>query len=210
MVIPSLHFFFFFPPYGHIQGMWKVLDQGLNPYLRQHQILDILTHSTGPGIKLCLLGNPSCCSWIPNPLHLSKNSQPSFLLLFQSLTFSIWKFSGKGSNWIQLPAYTTSIATAMQDPSRICDLHHSSQLCWILNPLSKARDRTLNFIITSQIVSDELLWELPQPSFLILPHQEFVKNLIWIFNKYLWCPQMPALFYRAVHSREYQKKKSLL
>ena len=36
----------------------------------------------------------------------------------------------------QLPAYTT--ATAMQDPSHVCNLHHSSQQCWILNPLSEA------------------------------------------------------------------------
>ena len=41
---------------------------------------------------------------------------------------------------LQLPAYTT--ATAMWDPSRVCDLHHSSQQRWVLNPLSEARDRT--------------------------------------------------------------------
>ena len=33
-------------------------------------------------------------------------------------------------------------ATATQDPSRICDLHHSLQQRGILNPLSKAKDRT--------------------------------------------------------------------
>ena len=33
---------------------------------------------------------------------------------------------------LQLPAYATS--TAMQDPNHICDLHHSSQQCQILNP----------------------------------------------------------------------------
>ena len=38
---------------------------------------------------------------------------------------------------LQLLAYT--MATAMQDPSHICDLHHSSRQCWILNPLSEAR-----------------------------------------------------------------------
>ena len=38
---------------------------------------------------------------------------------------------------LQLPAYVT--ATATRDPSLICDLHHSSWHCWILNPLSKAR-----------------------------------------------------------------------
>ena len=39
---------------------------------------------------------------------------------------------------LQLPAYTT--ATAKQDPSHICNLHHSSWQCWILNPLNEARD----------------------------------------------------------------------
>ena len=34
------------------------------------------------------------------------------------------------------PAY--AIATAMWDPSHVCDLHHGSQQCWILNPLNKA------------------------------------------------------------------------
>ena len=41
---------------------------------------------------------------------------------------------------LQLLAYTTAIAT--QDLSRVCNLHHSSQQRQILNPLSKARDRT--------------------------------------------------------------------
>ena len=38
----------------------------------------------------------------------------------------------------RLPAYAT--ATATPDPSLICDLRHSLQQCWILNPLSEARD----------------------------------------------------------------------
>ena len=41
---------------------------------------------------------------------------------------------------LQLPAYTT--ATATQEPSCICDLHHSAQQRWSLNPLYEARDRT--------------------------------------------------------------------
>ena len=39
---------------------------------------------------------------------------------------------------LQLPAYTTD--TAMQDPSHIFDLHHSSQQHWIPDPLREARD----------------------------------------------------------------------
>ena len=48
---------------------------------------------------------------------------------------------------LQLPAY----ATATPDPSHICDLHHSSQQRPILNPLSKARDQTLNLMVPSWI-----------------------------------------------------------
>ena len=46
---------------------------------------------------------------------------------------------------LQLPAYTT--ATAMWDPRHICDLHHSSRQCRILNPLSEARDGTRNLMV---------------------------------------------------------------
>ena len=38
--------------------------------------------------------------------------------------------------------YAIATATAMQDPSHVCDLHHSSRQRWILNPLSGAKDRT--------------------------------------------------------------------
>ena len=41
---------------------------------------------------------------------------------------------------LQLPIYTT--ATAMRDLSLVCDPHHSSWQCRILNSLSEARDGT--------------------------------------------------------------------
>ena len=50
---------------------------------------------------------------------------------------------------LHLLAYATTIATP--DLSRICDLHHSSQKCQILNPLSKARDQTCNLMVLSGI-----------------------------------------------------------
>ena len=46
-------------------------------------------------------------------------------------------------------AYAT--ATATQDLSHVCDLHHSSQQCQIFNPLSKARDGTCILMEASQI-----------------------------------------------------------
>ena len=47
---------------------------------------------------------------------------------------------------LQLPAYTTAT-----DPSRVCDLHHSSWQRWILNPLSEARDWTHHLMVPSRI-----------------------------------------------------------
>ena len=50
---------------------------------------------------------------------------------------------------LQLPTYTT--ATATRNPSQVCDLHRSSQECLILNPVSKARDRTHILMDASQV-----------------------------------------------------------
>ena len=47
------------------------------------------------------------------------------------------------------PAYAT--ATTMWDPSRVCDLLHSSWQCWILDPLSEAWDQTRILKDTNQI-----------------------------------------------------------
>ena len=47
------------------------------------------------------------------------------------------------------PAYTT--ATAAPDLSLVCDLYHSSQQHWMLNPLSETRDQTHNLMVPSRI-----------------------------------------------------------
>ena len=59
---------------------------------------------------------------------------------------------------LQLLAYTT--ATARQDPSHICDPHHSSHQHQILNPLSKARDQTHVLMDLVRFVITEPQWEL--------------------------------------------------
>ena len=43
---------------------------------------------------------------------------------------------------MELPLLAYATATAMPDPSLICDQHHSSWQQWILNPTSEARDWT--------------------------------------------------------------------
>ena len=50
---------------------------------------------------------------------------------------------------LQLPTHTT--ATSTQDPSRICDLHHSSWQHQIFNPLSEAKDHTRILMDTRQV-----------------------------------------------------------
>ena len=80
-----------------------------------------------------------------------------FFVLFCSLVFvflglHLWHMEvpriGVQSE-LQLPAYVT--ATATQDPSCVCDLHHSSQQCGIPNPLSEARDQTHHLMVPSWI-----------------------------------------------------------
>ena len=84
----------------------------------------------------------------------------TFMLLALSCFFVSFCFSGTHlwhmevpqlgvESELQLLAYTT--ATAMQDPSLVCDLHHSSWQCRILNPLIEARDRTCILMDTSQV-----------------------------------------------------------
>ena len=50
---------------------------------------------------------------------------------------------------LQLLAYAT--ATAMPDPSRVCDLHHSLKQCQTLDPLIEARNRTHILMDTSRV-----------------------------------------------------------
>ena len=82
------------------------------------------------------------------------------LLLLLLLLFGLFVFlraaptthegsQARGRNGLLLPAYARAIATP--DPSHVCDLHHRSRQCWILNPLSEARDRTHNLMAPGQI-----------------------------------------------------------
>ena len=69
----------------------------------------------------------------------------SFAFLFLPFFFLMavpWHMEVPGlgvDSELHLPAYAT---TATLDPSHICDLHFSLLQCWILTPLSEARDQT--------------------------------------------------------------------
>ena len=107
----------------------------------------------GQGAKPVLLWLPAPLPLIPHQLCHSENSR-SLDPFFFFFCFSELHLLHMEVPWLwfeselQLPAYTT--ATKMPDPSCICDLCHSSQQCWILNPMSEARDQTCILMDTSQ------------------------------------------------------------
>ena len=70
-------------------------------------------------------------------------------MLFRAVPTAYGNSQARGESELQLLAYTTAIAT--QDLSSICNLHHSSWQCQILNLLSKARDQTCILMDTSQV-----------------------------------------------------------
>ena len=73
-----------------------------------------------------------------------------FIFAFLGLHLQHTEFPRLGvQSELQLPAYI--IATAIQNLSCICDLHHRSQQSWILNPLSEARDQAHNLKVLSWI-----------------------------------------------------------
>ena len=67
-------------------------------------------------------------------------------------------------------------ATAMPDPIRMCDLRHSSRQCRVLNPRSKAGDRTRNLMVPGWIRFRCATMGTPTLSILSPshPHQLFV------------------------------------
>ena len=86
----------------------------------------------------------------------------NFLFVFVFLEPHSWQMDVPSlgvESELQLLAYTT--AMTMQDPSHVCELHHSSWQCCILNPLNKARDQTLIPMDTSQICYHCAMMEIP-------------------------------------------------
>ena len=77
-----------------------------------------------------------------------------FFFLSSSSSSSSFFFRAYGGcqAWVPIGATAAAYtpATAMQDPSHICDLHHSSHR-QILNPLREARDWTHNLVVPSRI-----------------------------------------------------------
>ena len=127
-----------------------------------------LIHRARPGIKHAtsrfLLGFISAvpCQEFP----------PPFFLVF--LGPHLWQMEVPRLGFetkLQLPSYTT--ATAAQNPSHVCNQHHSSQQRQILNPLSKVRDQTHILMDTSRVPYH---WVTTgTPNHFLRPHPQHMK-----------------------------------
>ena len=83
-------------------------------------------------------------------LELHKSFLFCFVFVFSRATGAAHG-SSQARGLIRAVAAGLHQATAMRHPSRICNLHHSSQQRQFLNPLSEARDRTYNLMVPSWI-----------------------------------------------------------
>jgi len=128
--------------------IWSNLNCSCNLH---HSCSNAKSFYAGTGIKPLPLQQLSCCSWILNLLCHNRNSlyKRSFFFFF----FFFFAIS-----WAAPVAYGGSqdrgligAVAASLCQSHVCNLHHSSQQHWIINPLSKGRDRTCNLMVPSRI-----------------------------------------------------------
>ena len=103
---------------------------------------------TGASTETNQVINPQweLCHSVLKVVKNNLNKKRCFFLFRAALAAYRSSWAGDKSK-LHLPA----CATATLDPSYICNLHHSLQQHWILNPLRKARDWTFVLVDTSQI-----------------------------------------------------------
>ena len=137
-------------------------------------------------VCLCYGEQSRCISrWVffPSPARALRGF-PCFFLFF-SFFFSSFVFLGLHLGLMEVPRLEVKLellvytrATAIPDPNHICDLHHSSQQRWILNPLSKARDLSHVLMYSSRLC---YWWATTGTPPLFLNHENLVG-----FLEYLW------------------------
>ena len=117
------------------------------------QYLNSQSEHTCLEVEHCLIYS-STLSPSLRSLHRRRSVTIDFFFFFVFCLFRASPVAHGGSQargLIRAVAASLPRATATPDLSCVCDLHHSSWQCWILNPLSKARDRTCNPMVPSRI-----------------------------------------------------------
>ena len=120
---------------------------------------DLNIHVTYCGNHFTIYTNiePLCCTPETNKMlyvnYTSTTTRTIFFSFFLMATPTACR-SSQATGQIGAAAAVYTTATTIPDPSRICDLCHSLQQHWILNPLSEARDQIL-------ILTDTMLGSQP-------------------------------------------------
>ena len=102
-----------------------------------------------------------------------------YMCFFLSLSFFLSFFLGPHLRLREVPRLgveselqLTATATATRDLSHFCDLHHISWQHWILNPVSKTRDRTLILMDIVRFVSAKPTRELQEVFLMSAAHEQ--------------------------------------
>ena len=106
---------------------------------------DPFTRCTGPGREPA----PWRCRDTSDPVVPQGELPGNFFFFFLGLHLWHMEVPRRGVE-LELPLSVYTTAAATPDLSHVCDLHHCSRQCWILNPLTGARDRTCILTDTPQ------------------------------------------------------------
>ena len=110
------------------------------------------------------LQSPTCwATGAAGPLETNRNSLGTGFILFYFLEphlqhMEIPRLGAKSE--LQLQAYAT--ATATQDPSHVCNLHHSSKQHQILTHWARTRIKPASSCILVGFITTEPQWALPR------------------------------------------------
>ena len=82
--------------------------------------------------------------------HVYRGESLFYFIIFWFFLGQHMEVPGLGvESELQLPVYTTAPAT--QNLNQVCNLHHCSKQCQILNPLIEAWDQTCILMDTSRV-----------------------------------------------------------
>ena len=119
---------------------------------------------------LLIILNIFLCAYRSFVYHLWRNicssPLPIFFFLFKAtpVAYEVPRLEVK----LELQLLGCTTATAIPDPSCICNLHHSLQQCQILNPLSEARDQIHNLTDTTGFLTCWVMTATPYAAILWL------------------------------------------
>ena len=128
---------------------WEL--RGLFLFFKERQVLIQINHTLHSFVRSYIqhllfvtpqkVPRPGTAAVTTQQLFIAYLFYSQIFFLFFFLRLYLWHMKGLRLG-VQLELQLRAYATAMLDPSHICDLHQSLWQCGILNPLRKAGDQT--------------------------------------------------------------------